>query len=125
MQTVRRVVCAMSGGVDSSVAALLLRRRGYEVTGVFMNNWDAVDEHGVCSAERDCEDAYRVCKKLDIPFHQVSYVKEYWHEVFRYLKGPFSSKYQPLIQILVAKVTWTLATQYLLKRQSEELLKGI
>ncbi|KAM4677728.1 mitochondrial tRNA-specific 2-thiouridylase 1 [Discoglossus pictus] len=90
MQGVRRVVCAMSGGVDSSVAALLLRKRGYQVTGVFMNNWDAVDEHGVCNGEKDCEDAYRVCQKLDIPFHQVSYVKEYWHEVF----SKFLSEYE-------------------------------
>ncbi|XP_077329638.1 mitochondrial tRNA-specific 2-thiouridylase 1 isoform X2 [Lithobates pipiens] len=47
-----------------------------------MNNWDVVDEHGVCTAESDCEDAYKVCEKLDIPFHRISYVKEYWHDVF-------------------------------------------
>ncbi|XP_074872166.1 mitochondrial tRNA-specific 2-thiouridylase 1 isoform X2 [Carettochelys insculpta] len=86
MQAVaRHVVCALSGGVDSAVAALLLRRRGYQVTGVFMRNWDILDEQGVCSADKDCEDAYRVCQKLDIPFHQISYVKEYWNEVFSYL----------------------------------------
>ncbi|XP_068128793.1 mitochondrial tRNA-specific 2-thiouridylase 1 [Hyperolius riggenbachi] len=82
MQAARRVVCAMSGGVDSAVAALLLKRRGYKVTGVFMNNWDVVDEYGVCTAEKDCEDAYKVCEMLNIPFRQVSYVKEYWHDVF-------------------------------------------
>uniref|UniRef100_A0A2I2ZAB5 Mitochondrial tRNA-specific 2-thiouridylase 1 n=1 Tax=Gorilla gorilla gorilla TaxID=9595 RepID=A0A2I2ZAB5_GORGO len=82
MQAVRHVVCALSGGVDSAVAALLLRRRGYQVTGVFMKNWDSLDEHGVCTADKDCEDAYRVCQILDIPFHQVSYVKEYWNDVF-------------------------------------------
>ncbi|GAB5574367.1 mitochondrial tRNA-specific 2-thiouridylase 1 isoform X1 [Prionailurus iriomotensis] len=82
MQVARHVVCALSGGVDSAVAALLLRRRGYQVTGVFMKNWDSLDEHGVCTADRDCEDAYRVCQILDIPFHQVSYVKEYWNDVF-------------------------------------------
>lgn len=48
-----------------------------------MKNWDSLDERGVCATEKDCEDAYRVCQTLDIPFHQVSYVKEYWHEVFR------------------------------------------
>lgn len=56
---------------------------GYQVTGVFMKNWDSLDEHGVCTADKDCEDAYRVCQVLDIPFHQVSYVKEYWNDVFR------------------------------------------
>uniref|UniRef100_H2S6F5 Mitochondrial tRNA-specific 2-thiouridylase 1 n=1 Tax=Takifugu rubripes TaxID=31033 RepID=H2S6F5_TAKRU len=83
MGVVRHVVCAMSGGVDSSVAALLLKRRGYNVTGVFMKNWDPLDERGVCTTEKDCEDAYKVCQILDLPFNQVSYVKEYWHKVFR------------------------------------------
>ncbi|NXA51365.1 MTU1 thiouridylase, partial [Nothocercus julius] len=78
----RHVACAVSGGVDSAVAALLLRRRGYQVTGIFMKNWDPLDEQGVCAIDRECDDAYRVCQKLDIPFHQVSYVKEYWNEVF-------------------------------------------
>ncbi|KAJ1062047.1 hypothetical protein K5549_008389, partial [Capra hircus] len=82
MQAARHVVCAVSGGVDSAVAALLLRRRGYQVTGVFMKNWDSLDERGICTADRDCEDAYRVCRILDIPFRQVSYVKEYWNDVF-------------------------------------------
>lgn len=49
-----------------------------------MKNWDSLDERGTCTSEKDCEDAYRVCQTLDIPFHQVSFVKEYWHEVFRY-----------------------------------------
>ncbi|KAG8517955.1 Mitochondrial tRNA-specific 2-thiouridylase 1, partial [Galemys pyrenaicus] len=91
MLAARHVVCALSGGVDSAVAALLLKRRGYQVTGVFMKNWDALDEHGVCAADRDCEDAYRVCRILDIPFHQVSYVKEYWNDVFRCKREIFSS----------------------------------
>ncbi|XP_042849486.1 mitochondrial tRNA-specific 2-thiouridylase 1 isoform X2 [Panthera tigris] len=90
MQVARHVVCALSGGVDSAVAALLLRRRGYQVTGVFMKNWDSLDEHGVCTTDRDCEDAYRVCQILDIPFHQVSYVKEYWNDVF----SDFLSEYE-------------------------------
>ncbi|XP_036134104.1 mitochondrial tRNA-specific 2-thiouridylase 1 isoform X2 [Molossus molossus] len=47
-----------------------------------MKNWDSLDEHGVCTADKDCEDAHRVCQILDIPFHQVSWVKEYWNDVF-------------------------------------------
>ncbi|XP_075711177.1 mitochondrial tRNA-specific 2-thiouridylase 1 isoform X1 [Rhinoderma darwinii] len=103
MQAVRHVVCAMSGGVDSAVAGLLLRRRGYQVTGVFMNNWDVVDEHGVCTAEKDCEDAYRVCQKLDIPFHQVSYVKEYWNEVFSYFLSEYEKGRTPNPDVLCNK----------------------
>uniref|UniRef100_A0A673U199 Mitochondrial tRNA-specific 2-thiouridylase 1 n=1 Tax=Suricata suricatta TaxID=37032 RepID=A0A673U199_SURSU len=63
---------------------------GYQVTGVFMKNWDSRDELGVCTADRDCEDAYRVCRILDIPFHQVSYVREYWNDVF----SDFLSEYE-------------------------------
>ncbi|KAM4615087.1 mitochondrial tRNA-specific 2-thiouridylase 1 isoform 1-T1 [Polymixia lowei] len=103
MGFIRHVVCAMSGGVDSSVTALLLKRRGYNVTGVFMKNWDSLDEKGVCTSERDCEDAYRVCQSLNIPFHQVSYVKEYWHEVFSNLLKEYEKGRTPNPDILCNK----------------------
>lgn len=103
MGFIRHVVCAMSGGVDSSVAALLLKRRGYSVTGVFMKNWDSLDESGVCNTETDCEDAYRVCQSLDIPFHQVSYIKEYWHEVFSKLLKDYEKGRTPNPDILCNK----------------------
>ncbi|XP_037551602.1 mitochondrial tRNA-specific 2-thiouridylase 1 [Nematolebias whitei] len=102
MGLMRHVVCAMSGGVDSSVAALILKRRGYNVTGVFMKNWDSLDESGVCSTQ-DCEDAHRVCQILDIPFHQVSYVKEYWHHVFSYLLKEYEQGRTPNPDILCNK----------------------
>lgn len=103
MGFIKHVVCAMSGGVDSSVAALLLKRRGYSVTGVFMKNWDSLDESGVCTTEKDCEDAHRVCKALDIPFHQLSYVKEYWHEVFSNLLKEYEKGRTPNPDILCNK----------------------
>lgn len=103
MQVARHVVCAMSGGVDSSVAALLLKRRGYQVTGVFMKNWDSLDEHGLCTADKDCEDAFKVCCKLDIPFHQVSYVKEYWLEVFSNMLNEYHRGRTPNPDILCNK----------------------
>ncbi|AWO97951.1 putative mitochondrial tRNA-specific 2-thiouridylase 1 [Scophthalmus maximus] len=104
MGVARHVVCAMSGGVDSSVAALLLKRRGFSVTGVFMKNWDSLDERGVCTTERDCEDAHRVCRTLDVPFHQVSFVKEYWHEVFSYLLKEYERGRTPNPDILCNKL---------------------
>ncbi|XP_076010581.1 mitochondrial tRNA-specific 2-thiouridylase 1 [Genypterus blacodes] len=103
MGLIRHVVCAMSGGVDSSVAALLLKRRGYNVSGVFMKNWDSLDERGVCTTEKDCEDAYRVCQALDITFHEVSYVKEYWHKVFSYLLKEYEKGWTPNPDILCNK----------------------
>ena len=62
-----RIVVGMSGGVDSSVTALLLRRQGHEVIGVFMNNWDEQDENGVCTSEQDFSDVRSVCDHIGIP----------------------------------------------------------
>ncbi|XP_078484989.1 mitochondrial tRNA-specific 2-thiouridylase 1 [Ciona intestinalis] len=77
-----KVICAISGGVDSAVAALLLKRRGLNVVGVFMRNWDLEDEVGQCSVQEDANYATRVCRALDIPFYEVNLVKEYWTNVF-------------------------------------------
>jgi tRNA (5-methylaminomethyl-2-thiouridylate)-methyltransferase len=79
-----RVVIGMSGGVDSSVAALLLKQQGYDVIGIFMKNWDDTDEFGVCTADRDAEDVRRVCAQIGIPFYTVNFEKEYSDKVFAY-----------------------------------------
>ena len=71
----RRVIVGMSGGVDSAVAALLLKEQGYEVVGVFMRNWEDMD--GTCPAEQDYEDVRRVSEALDIPYYTVNFTKEY------------------------------------------------
>ncbi|XP_037071397.1 LOW QUALITY PROTEIN: mitochondrial tRNA-specific 2-thiouridylase 1-like [Pollicipes pollicipes] len=97
---IRRVVCAMSGGVDSSVAALLLKRRGYEVLGFFMRNWDVRDEQGVCRADQDAEDAAWVCHQLQIPFQEVNFVKEYWNEVFSEMIRDYETGFTPNPDIL-------------------------
>ena len=79
-----KIVVGMSGGVDSSVAALLLKRAGHEVIGVFMKNWDEKDENGVCTSETDWTDVRGVCEKIDIPYYSVNFVKEYYDRVFSY-----------------------------------------
>jgi len=62
-----KVVVGISGGVDSSVAALLLKEEGYDVVGIFMKNWDDTDENGVCTAEEDFEDAVAIANQIGIP----------------------------------------------------------
>ncbi|TJY43521.1 tRNA 2-thiouridine(34) synthase MnmA [Cohnella pontilimi] len=79
-----RVVVGMSGGVDSSVTALLLKRQGFDVIGVFMKNWDDTDENGVCTAEEDAEDVRRVCDEIGIPYYTVNFEEEYYNKVFEY-----------------------------------------
>ncbi|MFK7696575.1 tRNA 2-thiouridine(34) synthase MnmA [Paenibacillus sp. HJGM_3] len=79
-----RVVVGMSGGVDSSVTALLLKQQGYDVIGIFMKNWDDTDEFGHCTAEEDAEDVRRVCAQIGIPFYTVNFEKEYMDKVFTY-----------------------------------------
>jgi len=85
-----RVVVGMSGGVDSAVSALLLKRQGYDVVGVFMKNWEEQDENGVCTAENDWRDVQDVCEKIDIPYYSVNFAKEYRDRVF----SLFLSEYQ-------------------------------
>lgn len=80
----KRVIIGMSGGVDSSVAALLLKQQGYEVIGIFMKNWDDTDEFGHCSAEDDAEDVRRVCEQIGIPYYTVNFEKQYYDKVFTY-----------------------------------------
>jgi tRNA U34 2-thiouridine synthase MnmA/TrmU len=86
-RTVSTVVVALSGGLDSSVAALLLRRQGHRVVGVFMSNWDRADEAGsaggVCPADADYQDVQEVCRRLGITeLHRVSFQRQYWTDVF-------------------------------------------
>lgn len=85
-----RIVVGMSGGVDSSVTALLLKQQGYDVIGVFMKNWDDTDESGFCTAEADAEDVRIVCDQIGIPYYTVNFEEEYKDKVFAY----FLDEYQ-------------------------------
>ena len=77
------VAVGMSGGVDSSVSALLLKQAGYEVFGLFMKNWEESDSQGKCLASKDQEDAAKVCKHLDIPLYTVNFTEDYYNQVFQ------------------------------------------
>ncbi|KAF7726262.1 hypothetical protein EC973_008972 [Apophysomyces ossiformis] len=73
----------MSGGVDSSVSAALLKNQGYHVEAIYMRNWDTADERGVCTSAEDWQDVQKVCEHLKIHCRQIDFVKEYWTEVFQ------------------------------------------
>ena len=91
----KKVLLGLSGGVDSAVAAHLLIKQGFDVTGCFMRNWDALAEgdylgnptinNSQCPQEKDYDDAVAVAKKLGIKFIRIDYIKEYWDNVFSYL----------------------------------------
>jgi tRNA-specific 2-thiouridylase len=98
-----RVVVGMSGGVDSSVAALLLKQQGYDVIGIFMKNWDDTDENGVCTATEDYEDVVRVCNQIGIPYYAVNFEKEYWDKVFTYFLDEYKAGRTPNPDVMCNK----------------------
>lgn len=98
-----RVVVGMSGGVDSSVAALLLKQQGYDVIGIFMKNWDDTDENGVCTATEDYEDVVRVCNQIGIPYYAVNFEKQYWEKVFTYFLDEYKAGRTPNPDVMCNK----------------------
>lgn len=98
-----KVVVGMSGGVDSSVTAYLLKEQGYDVVGIFMKNWDEKDEAGLCTAEEDYEDVRRVSAQLDIPYYTVNFTKEYWDRVFSYFLDEYKKGRTPNPDVMCNK----------------------
>ena len=96
----KTVVVAMSGGVDSSVTALLMKQQGYRVIGMFMKNWEETDADGQCMSEKEFADVVRVCDQLDIPYYSVNFVKEYRENVFAHFLSEFKLGYTPNPDIL-------------------------
>lgn len=98
-----KVMLGLSGGVDSSVAALLLKKSGYPVTGVFMRNWDNDNDapHArACQSDQDLMDARAIATQLDIPFHVVNFSQRYWDEVFTYFLDELAQGRTPNPDIL-------------------------
>jgi len=83
------VIVGLSGGVDSAVAALLLKQQGYRVEGLFMKNWEEDDDEDYCSAAVDWKDAQDVAEVLEIPLHSVNFSAEYWDRVFEYFLAEY------------------------------------
>ncbi|SKA84092.1 tRNA (5-methylaminomethyl-2-thiouridylate)-methyltransferase [Clostridium sp. USBA 49] len=119
------VVIGMSGGVDSSVAALLLKEQGYNVIGIFMKNWDETDENGVCTAVDDYEDVRRVCDQIGIPYYSVNFVKEYWDRVFTYFLEEYKKGRTPNPDVMCNKeIKFKAFLDYALKIGADYIATG-
>ena len=100
LQSRRRVVVGMSGGVDSSVTALLLKQQGYDVIGLFMKNWEDDDDDEYCSSRQDLLDAVSVADTIGIPIEAVNFSKEYKERVFSYFLREYQAGRTPNPDIL-------------------------
>ncbi len=96
----KTVVVGMSGGVDSSVAAYILKERGYNVIGLYMMNWEETDPDGACSAESDFADVRRVCGALNVPYYSVNFAKQYMERVFSHFLSEYRAGRTPNPDVL-------------------------
>lgn len=99
----KKVIVGMSGGVDSSVSAYLLKQQGYDVEGLFMKNWEEDDTDEYCAAATDLQDAQAVCDTLGIRLHTVNFASEYWNNVFEYFLAEYKAGRTPNPDIMCNK----------------------
>lgn len=98
-----KIAVGLSGGVDSSVSAYLLKQAGFDLVGVFMKNWEEDDTAEYCPAAQDRLDAEKICQQLDIPFHTINFSSEYWDFVFEYFLAEYQAGRTPNPDILCNK----------------------
>ncbi len=139
-----KIIIGLSGGVDSSVSALLLKQQGYKVEALFMKNWEEDDTHEYCAAETDLADAQQVCDVLDIPLHTVNFSAEYWDRVFQYFLAEYKAgrtpnpdimcnkeiKFKAFLDYALALGASKIATGHYVRNQAQsientQLLRGI
>ncbi|MGB0454837.1 MAG: tRNA 2-thiouridine(34) synthase MnmA [Bacteriovoracaceae bacterium] len=98
--TKKRIIVGMSGGVDSAVTAVMLKKQGHEVIGLFMKNWDEQDEKGQCLASLEYADVQNVCEQFDIPYHSIEFIEEYRDNVFKEFLEEYQAGWTPNPDVL-------------------------
>ncbi len=120
-----RVIVGMSGGVDSSVSALLLLEQGYQVEGLFMKNWDEDDGTEYCTAKEDLADAQAVADKLGIHLHQANFAAEYWDNVFEHFLAEYRAGRTPNPDILCNReIKFKAFLEYALMLEADYIATG-
>jgi len=121
----QQIIVGMSGGVDSSVTALLLHQQGQSISGVFMKNWEDKDPDGVCPAAIDAQDAMLVCDKIGIPMDAVNFASEYWDRVFQYFLDEYKSGRTPNPDILCNKeIKFKAFLDYAIQHGADKIATG-
>lgn len=120
-----RIVVGMSGGVDSAVSALLLKRAGHDVIGVFMKNWEEKDDEGVCTATADWQDVQECCEKIDVPYYSVNFAKEYRERVFSIFLDEYRKGRTPNPDVLCNReIKFKAFLDFAMKLGAERLATG-
>ena len=120
-----RITVGMSGGVDSSVAAWLLKQEGHEVTGIYMVNWEEEDESGVCTAVDDYDDVRRCCDVIDIPYYTVNFSKQYRERVFSVFLEEYKAGRTPNPDVLCnSEIKFNAFLDFAIKTDAEALATG-
>ena len=120
-----RIVVGMSGGVDSAVSTLLLKRAGHDVIGVFMKNWEEKDDEGVCTATADWQDVQACCEKIDIPYYSVNFAKEYRERVLSLFLDEYRKGRTPNPDVLCNReIKFKAFLDFAMKLGAERLATG-
>jgi len=119
-----RIIVGISGGVDSSVTALLLQKKGFDVECVFMKNWEGNDDE-YCTAEEDYKDALAVCDHLGLPLRSVNFSQEYWDKVFQHFIDEYKKGRTPNPDVLCNReVKFKAFLDYALELGAEKIATG-